>query len=109
MFVCYLNSCCYSLFKCIEGQNKLVLGSSFLQNYITTFDYENKTISIRTRFSNQNGDIILNLTEYDKKIEKNDFRNNHYLIKPILNILIFGVSITMLFIFCVKKKMYNTT
>lgn len=47
-FVCYINSGCFSLFKCKKDYNDtFVFGSSFAKRFELTFDYEDEAIFIK--------------------------------------------------------------
>lgn len=67
MFVCYKDRNCYSLFKCYEGMDQWAFGNSFMQDFVATFDYNDKTVELYTR--SLGNDIMVELTEDERKIE----------------------------------------
>ena len=96
LFICHVNGNCTSYFKCYtdKEQYEWALGSNFLENYITTFDYDNEVV----QFAHT---LTPNIVEPNNEIETLTIYKKRFIL------IIICIIILMLFILLWLRKNIN--
>lgn len=105
LFECYLEGVCVSQFKCLENNNKWILGSNFLKKLGLTFDYEKGSISFYDIFDQ--GKVIISqekIQETQKVIKK---RYKRKAVNHLLFFLFYFTNILGIFLLIVSKRCYK--